>query len=85
MTLPKVTVGTIVKLFLASLCVGLILAYFGKDPWDIIAWGQDTVQNLVGSAAEHFQTALKYVLLGAVVVVPVWLLHYLWRALRGKG
>jgi hypothetical protein len=31
-----------------------------------------------------FGSALTYILLGAVVVIPIWLVFYLLRALRGK-
>ena len=42
------------------------------------------ITNVLGDAAGWVQWALKYIFIGAVVVVPIWLVHYLWRAMRGR-
>jgi len=85
MNLPKITVATVVKLVIASLCVGLILAYFNTDPLEILYWARDKVTDLLGDATGWVQWAIKYVFIGAVIVVPIWLINYLWRAARGKS
>ena len=84
MNLPKITTGTVVKLIIASLCVGLILAYFNADPLDLLYWARDKVTAILGDATDWVQWAIKYVFIGAVIVVPIWLVSYLWRAARGK-
>ena len=84
MSLPRITSGTIVKLIVASLCVGLILAYLDMDPLDVLHWARDRVTAMLGDAADWVQWAIKYVFIGAVIVVPIWLINYLWRAARGK-
>lgn len=84
MALPKITVSTVVKLVIASLLVGLALAWLDKDPLDLLAWARETVKGALGDAAEWVMWSAKYILLGAVVVVPIWLLSYLWRAARGR-
>ena len=84
MNLPRITTGTVVKLVIASLCVGLILAYFNTDPLELLYWARDKVAAMLGDATGWVQWAVKYVFIGAVIVIPIWLVSYLWRAARGK-
>jgi hypothetical protein len=76
--------SVIFRLLLLSILVGVILEALGFDPWNII----DSLQRLVrrvwdlGFDAVHF--LWRYLLLGAVVVVPIWLVLRLARAPRGK-
>ncbi len=84
MNLPRITTGTVVKLVIASLCVGLILAYFNTDPLELLYWARDKVATMLGDATGWVQWALTYIFIGAVIVVPIWLINYLWRAARGK-
>ncbi len=83
--LPPITAATVVKLVVASLCVGLLLAYFNADPLDLLYWARDQVTTVLGDATGWLQWAIKYIFIGAVVVVPIWLINYLWRAARGKS
>lgn len=85
MQLPRITTGTVVKLVIASLCVGLLLAWLDKDPLELLTWAQGRLTDLLGDAADWVQWSLKYVFIGAVIVVPIWLINYLWRAARGKS
>ena len=85
MALPRITTTTVVKLIVASLAVGLALAWLGKDPIDLLYWVRDGITDVLGDASGWVQWALKYIFIGAVVVVPIWLVHYLWRAMRGKS
>lgn len=84
MALPRITAATVVKLVVASLCVGLVLAWLGKDPIDLLYWARDGIAGVLGDASGWVQWAVKYIFIGAVIVVPIWLIHYLWRAARGK-
>lgn len=85
MQLPRITAGTVIKLVVASLCVGLILAYFNTDPLELLEWAQSRFTDVLGDAADWVQWSIKYIFIGAVIVVPIWLISYLWRAARGKS
>lgn len=85
MALPRITTATVVKLVIASLCVGLLLAWLDMDPLDLVAWARDRLAAMLGDATEWVMWSAKYILLGAVIVVPIWLIHYLWRAARGRS
>lgn len=81
---PRITAATVVKLIIASLCVGLLLAYFDTDPLALLGWARDNMQALLGDAADWVQWSIKYIFIGAVIVVPIWLIGYLWRAARRR-
>jgi hypothetical protein len=83
--LPRITAGTVVKLVVASLCVGLILAYFDTDPLELLGWARGRFTAMIGDAADWVQWSIKYIFIGAVIVIPIWLIGYLWRAARGKS
>lgn len=85
MAIPRITGGTVVKLVVVSLIVGLVLATLDIDPRNILQSLQNAVNWVIESGASIFGWAFTYILIGAVVVVPVWLALYLWRYLRGKA
>ena len=78
--MPRITFGTVVKLLLASLVVGMVMAYFEASPLDVLYWARDNVRQAFGDVLGWGQWSITYVLLGAAVVVPVWLVIYLFRA-----
>jgi len=82
--MPKGIPGTILRLVLASLVVGLILSFLGVDP-------VDAIQDLGGFAANVFHLAVSwlergapYIVSGAIIVVPIWAIVFLLRRLRGR-
>lgn len=83
--MPRITFATVVKLVLASILVGAAMAYFDVQPLSVWRWLAERVGDVLADIRAHATRAFTYLLLGAVVVVPIWLLFYVWRALRGKG
>ncbi|BCX17886.1 MAG: hypothetical protein KatS3mg117_1568 [Geminicoccaceae bacterium] len=83
--MPRITLATVVKLVVASILVGAVMAYLDVQPLEVWRWLADRVGDVLADIHTYASRALTYFLLGAVVVVPIWLLFYLWRALRGKG
>lgn len=79
-------VSTIVKLAIFSLIVGFALAFFGIEPRNLITGLGSTVVEIYEIILRFLQWAMKYILLGAVVVVPIWLVFFLiGLAKRKKG
>ena len=70
-------VATIVKLAIISLLVGFALAFFGIDPKNLVTSLGSTVVEIYEVILRFLQWAMKYILMGAVVVVPIWLIFYL--------
>ena len=72
---------TMVKVLIASLIVGTILAHFGIKTDELLkttGFSSDRIEDL---ARNGLAWALPNLLLGALVIVPVWFLFYLFRPL----
>ena len=75
--MQKSAISTIVKLAIVSLLVGFALVFFGIEPADLVKSLGSTVVKLYELVLSFMRASMKYVLIGAVVVVPIWLLFYL--------
>lgn len=84
MAFPRITGNTVVKLLVLSLVVGLILTGLNIDPKNILISMRDGAIRLFEMGVDVFGWAFTYILIGAVVVIPIWLALYLLRYLRGK-
>lgn len=82
--MPRITGGTVVKLLVLSLVVGLILAALNIDPQNFLVSMRDGAVKLFDMGVDLFGWAITYVLIGAVVVIPIWLIMYLWRYMRSR-
>jgi hypothetical protein len=82
--LPPITFRTVLHVLLASLVVGMVMAWFEVQPGDILRWITGNVDDVLNNAQAWIGWAIKYVLLGAVIVVPIWLLTYLVQFLRRR-
>ena len=71
-------VGTLVRLGVASLIVGALLAIFRLDPiqmWKSLwHWMRTGLVDLFGTGIEGVGLVITLVLTGAVIVIPVWLI-----------
>ena len=70
---------TVVKVLVASLVAGVILNHFGITPDELIRYSGMTRERLEELARQGFDWALPNVMLGALLIVPVWFLIYLFR------
>ncbi len=75
--MPPQVRETAVKLAVASLIVGLFLGFFDINPRELLADFGETVQQIFSVVASVVEWMVKYLLLGAVVVVPIWLIFFL--------
>ena len=71
--------STVVKVAVASLIVGTVLAHFGITADQVLKDFGLTPERLLELLRQGFAWALPNLLLGALVIVPVWLLVYLFR------
>jgi hypothetical protein len=63
-----------VKLILLSLIVGFLLAYFEWTPWDVLVALQSEISRLWRQGWRMLLDIGSWILIGAVFVVPLWLL-----------
>ena len=70
---------TVVKVLVASLIVGTILGHFGLTPDELMRAAGLSTARLEELARAGLAWALPNLLLGSLVIVPVWFLLYLFR------
>jgi Family of unknown function (DUF6460) len=71
------------RLILLSILVGVILAAVGLDPWNIIESVRALIVHVWTMGFDVLRWLWRYFLLGAVIVVPIWLLVRLAKAQHG--
>ena len=72
------------RLILLSVLVGFVMVTFGLDPYNIIRSIRLLFQRLWDLGFNAVDWLWRYFLLGAVIVIPVWLLSRLFGAPRGR-
>ena len=70
---------SLVKIAVASLVVGTILGHFGITADQLLRAAGLSVENIQDVARRGLAWALPNVALGAMVIVPIWFLIYLFR------
>jgi Domain of unknown function (DUF6460) len=73
------TLRTIAKVAVASLVVGTILAHFGISADQLMRDFGLSADRVEDYARKGFAWAWPNVLLGAIVIVPVWFVVFLFR------
>jgi hypothetical protein len=72
------------KLALLSILIGVVLSTFGFDPWNIM----DSIRRLVRAIWDMGFDAIhwlwRYFVLGAVLVIPIWLIMRLIKTPSGR-
>ena len=71
-----------VRLVLLSILVGVILSVIGFDPWNIVQSVKDLVHWVWNMGFDAVVWVWRYFLLGAVLVIPIWLIV---RLAKGAG
>ena len=69
---PPLTV--LLRLVLLSILVGVVLAAIGFDPWNIIHSIRRLFDTIWNMGWEAVSWLWRYFLLGAVLVIPLWLI-----------
>jgi hypothetical protein len=70
---------TLIKVAVASLIVGTILAHFGITTEQVLKEFGVTPDRVTELGRQGLAWALPNVLLGALVIVPVWFIVFLFR------
>jgi hypothetical protein len=70
---------TLVKVTVASLIVGTILAHFGITPEQLMQEFGVSQERVMELAQQGLAWAAPNLLLGSLIIVPIWFLIYLFR------
>lgn len=66
--------AVLLKLALLSLLVGVLLAAFGFSPLGFLRFLREMFHDIFGFGMDAVHRLFGYILAGAVIVVPLWLL-----------
>ena len=78
-------IPTLFKLLVASVVVGILLAFFDIRPVDLWTDFLSTVTHIWQMGFDAIDWSVRYILLGAVVVIPIWLALRLWSFLTQRS
>ena len=82
--MPQNVIGTVFKILIASLVLGFILKFLEINPKDLLLNFGETVQSAFAWAGDFVASSVEYVLVGAVIVIPIWLIVFFVGKLKGK-
>ena len=77
-------VGVIVRLVVLSVVVGVVLSALGITPDNIFDRINTMLRRVYDLGFGAIDSLLGYFLLGAMVVVPIWLISRLVRTMKGS-
>lgn len=72
----------LLRLVILCVVVGVILAALGLDPRNILTSARRLVEHLASFGLDTLTGLWRYFLLGAIVVIPLWLIMRFSRGLR---
>ena len=72
-------IRTLIKVVVASLIVGTILTHFGITATELMTVAGLSSERMEDWARHAVSWALPNLLLGSLVIVPIWFLAYLFR------
>jgi hypothetical protein len=78
---PLVVLG---KLILLSILIGVVLSALGLDPWNIVSSLRRLIVSIWDMGFDTVRWLWQYFLLGAVIVIPIWLILRFVRAPGGR-
>lgn len=77
--------GVIVRLVLLSIVVGVVLSALGFTPHNFLYQLEMLVSRIYWLGINSIDWVLQYLLLGAMVVVPIWLVARLFGLIGGRN
>ncbi len=66
--------SVLARLVVMSFILGIVLSAFGVSPFDIVSGLRDLAARIYNLGFGTVEWVLRYFLLGAVIVFPVWLI-----------
>jgi Family of unknown function (DUF6460) len=72
----------LVKLIFLSLLVGALLAFLNITPFDLVNRLMRMARSIFGFSFDAVQDIGRWILYGAMIVVPIWLVVRLFKTAR---
>ncbi|MEQ1616644.1 MAG: DUF6460 domain-containing protein [Hyphomicrobiaceae bacterium] len=77
--------GVLVRLVIISIVVGIVLQALNISPPDLLYRLELMIRNIYEMGFGAFRGLINYFLIGAVVVIPIWLIARLLGVFRNRG
>ncbi len=77
--------GVLVRLVIISIVVGIVLQALNISPPDLLYRLELMIRNVYEMGFGAFRGLINYFLIGAVVVIPIWLIARLLGVFRSSG
>lgn len=76
--------SVIFRLVLLSILIGFVLHAFGFNPFNIVESIRSLIEALWNMGFDAIHWLWRYFLLGAIIVIPIWLIVRVVNAPRGR-
>lgn len=76
-------VAVVIRLVVVSIIVGIVLSALNIHPANLVYHVRLLLRRLYEMGFGVFESAFGYFLLGALIVIPIWLLTRLFGVIRG--
>lgn len=77
--------AVLMRLVAVSFVLGIILSALGVSPFDIVNGLRNLVWRIYSLGWDSLEWIVRYFLLGAVIVFPIWLIARLVKMSRRSG
>ncbi len=78
-------IGVIVRLVVLSIIVGIVMSALNIRPENIFFHVRMLIRRISDLGFGIFEGAVGYFLLGAVIVIPIWIIARIFGAIGGGG
>ncbi len=77
--------AVIIKLAILSILLGVFLSFFHIDPFDFWNSFKNLFVRIYNMGFDAIEWIGRYLLLGAIIVVPIWFVGRLWKYYANKS
>ncbi len=77
-------IGVLLRLALLCIIVGLVLDQLDINAFQLFRMAVDWVEDLIRNSADIIKLIGRYFLIGACVVIPIWILMRVFRLGSGR-
>lgn len=77
-------IGVVIRLALLCVIVGLVLDQLDLNAFELFRWAVDEIEDLIRNSADLLRQIGRYFLIGAAVVIPIWILTRVLRVGSGR-
>lgn len=76
--------GVLVRLALLCVIVGLVLDQLDLNAMEMFRWAARQVEEVIANSADVLRLIGRYFLIGAMVVIPIWIVLRIFRVGTGQ-